>query len=217
MWVGLWLLWACFDSSSFCLRFRQALLLLWPLCCWPFIIPSAASLTPCLLTPPSSASSSALSFPSRSTCDGTFTHSCSALLLSGVSYSCCHSSKFFISCPFFVFHPLLRHPSSHSVAPSVTSRESTHSWVSWVSWVFGTNLSTADSSARLLVCTLPSSGSINIRVCPSPNQEPYPTYCLPSSASCGEPSVHTVCSPSLGGSRKLHLSMASCFSCFLAS
>ena len=89
-----------------------------------FVFPSAASLTPYFLTP-SSTSPSALSFPSRTTSDGTFTHSCSALLPCGVSYSCCHRSTFSVGCPFFVLQPLLRDPSSHSVAPSVTSCEST--------------------------------------------------------------------------------------------
>ena len=96
-------------------------------CCLPglfagglFSFLSASSLTPCFRTP-SSASLSACSFPSSSTCDGTLTHSCLACLLWISSSIRCHRSTFLMAWPFFVFHPLLLHPASHSVAPSVTS------------------------------------------------------------------------------------------------
>ena len=74
-------LFACCSGRLFCCSGLFVIGFLW--------FPSAASLTPCFLTP-SPASSSALSLPSRSTCDGTSTHSCSALLLCRVSHSCCH-------------------------------------------------------------------------------------------------------------------------------
>ena len=135
---------------------------------------------------------SACSFPSRSTCDGTLTHSCAACLCSSSSSICCHKSIFLIACPFFVFHPLLFQPSSHSVAPSVTSCESTQSCSSVVRGASFSTSMAAVSSALLLVRRLPCRGALNFRACPSPNQAPYPAYCFPSTPVCWDPSVHTL-------------------------
>ena len=71
---------------------------------------------------------------------GTLTHSCAAFLLCGSSSGCCHRSTFLIVYPFLGFHPLLFHPSSHSVAPSVTNCKSTQSCSSVVR---GASLSTS--------------------------------------------------------------------------
>mmetsp|Transcript_103907 Transcript_103907/g.178998 ORF Transcript_103907/g.178998 Transcript_103907/m.178998 type:complete len:294 (+) Transcript_103907:339-1220(+) len=145
-----------------------------------------------------------------STWEGTFIHTVSPFLSSRSACNSSHKSLLTTGVPCFVLHPRRIHPASHSVAPLVTSCESTHNCSGTSTGVTLSACMHACSSALLFVCNKPGIGALWFRAWRSPNHTPYPAYGLPSFPVCCEPSVHTRCTPCGGSSSRLYFSMTSC-------